>query len=365
MGKLKKNKDRSGRRGGLKIAAGAAFLLLAAALLGASALFRFDEWRGFDPSLILDCPKALRVYDADGNEALVTGPEKRIWVKLSELSDTTVNAFVSAEDARFYTHKGLDLYRICGAAWADIKAGGFVQGASTISQQLIKLSHLSSEKTIDRKLEEATLAYALERNYGKDEIMEMYLNYIYFGGGFYGIEAASLGYFGVHASELSAAQAAQLAGVLKSPTAYAPHLEPEASLSRRNTILRLMNEYGCLSDEEYAAAKAEECVLKNAIPSTQNAVITRAISEAEALSGLSREELLTGGYSIFTTLESGAQAECEALFSDDPLFPSDNAQGALVLLDSCGGIAAMGKSRSASFFAVPFSAALLRSEVSM
>lgn len=329
------------RKGAGKLALGLFLIIAAAGLIAASSLFRFDEWREFDPSLILDCPQALRIYDTEGKEVLVTGAEKRIWVKLSELSETTKYAFVSAEDARFYTHRGLDLYRICGAAWADIKAGGFVQGASTISQQLIKLSHLSSEKTIDRKLEEAALAAALERNYGKDEIMEMYLNYIYFGGGFYGIEAASLGYFGVHASELTAAQAAQLAGILKSPSAYAPHLDLEASLARRDTVLRLMNEYGYLSEEEYTAAKAEEFVLENALPSEQNAVITRAISEAEEATGLSREELLTGGYSIFTTLESGAQAECEALFAEGALFPSENAQGALVLLNAEGGIAAM------------------------
>ena len=147
-------------------------------MIAASAVFRFDEWHELDPSLITGCSKSLYIYDKDGELICAAGPEKRIWVDANTLKQHTIDAFVAAEDNRFYTHSGIDLYRIFGAAWADIKAGGYVQGASTISQQLIKLSHLSSEKTLDRKLEEAILATRLERLYDKDEIMEMYLNYI-------------------------------------------------------------------------------------------------------------------------------------------------------------------------------------------
>ena len=325
----------------LKLVFGALLLALSAGLIAASVIFRFDEWHDFEPSLIVNCPKALRVYDSDGNEVSVTGTEKRIWVSLDELQKHTVDAFVAAEDTRFYTHSGIDVYRIFGAAWADIKAGGYVQGASTISQQLIKLSHLSSEKTLDRKLEEAVLATQLEQAFSKDEIMEMYLNYIYFGGGFYGIETASLGYFGVHAGELTAAQSAQLAGILKSPSAYAPHLDPEASLSRRNNILRLMHEQGFLDEDEYEAAKAEESVITSALPSEWNALTETAIEEAARLTGKTREELLSGGYSIFTTMDSRISSTCEELMVNDAFFPSDNAQAALVVLDNEGGISAM------------------------
>ena len=129
----------------------------------------------------------------------------------------------------FMNIQGVDFIRIAGAAWEDIKAGGYAEGASTISQQLIKLTHLSADKTMSRKLEEAVLAYQMEQKYSKDEILEMYLNYVYFGGGYYGIEAAAMGYFGVHASELTIAQAAMLAGILKSPTNYAPHIDLAAS----------------------------------------------------------------------------------------------------------------------------------------
>ena len=344
--KIKKVKPGKTKLGAvLKLVFGCFLLLAAGLLIAASFVFHFNEWHDFDPKLILECPEALMIYDSDNELVSVMGTEKRIWIGIDGISKHTIDAFISAEDARFYTHSGIDLYRIFGAAWADLKAGGYVQGASTISQQLIKLSHLSSEKTLDRKLEEAVLATKLESVFSKDEIMEMYLNYIYFGGGYYGIEAASLGYFGVHASELSAAQSAQLAGILKSPSSYAPHIDMEASVSRRNNVLRLMRDYGCLSEEEYSEAKNEECVLSPALPSERNALIDRALEEAERLTGITSDELLTGGYSLYLSLNSGIQEACESIFRDSSLFPSDNAQGALVVLDSYGGIGAMLGSR--------------------
>jgi penicillin-binding protein 1A len=325
----------------IKLTVGLLLLITGIGLMAAPGIFKFSEWREFDPSLITGCNKALLVYDKEGELAAVLGPEKRIWISMDEVSPSTVNAFVASEDARFYTHKGLDLYRIFGAAWADVKAGGYVQGASTISQQLIKLSHLSSEKTLGRKLEEAVLATKLERSFDKDEIMEMYLNYIYFGGGYYGLEAASLGYFGVHARDLSTAQSAQLAGILKSPTAYAPHLDPDASLKRRNSVLFQMHERGFLNEDEYEAALKEESSLSCALPASSNELIDRCIEEAISLTGLEREELLTGGYSIYSTLDSDIYETARRLVSDNALFPSENAQCAFAVIDSEGGISAL------------------------
>ncbi|MCR5809194.1 MAG: PBP1A family penicillin-binding protein [Clostridiales bacterium] len=340
-----KNRDKQKKlkrsRAGLKIGFGLFLLLIGSALIAASYAFRFEEWRDLDPKLITGCPKSLLVYDRNGELVSVLGTEKRIWVDYDRLNKHTVDAFVSVEDARFYTHKGIDLYRIFGAAWADLKAGSYVQGASTISQQLIKLSHLSSEKTIDRKLEEAVLALQLEKAFDKNEIMEMYLNYIYFGGGYYGIEAASLGYFGVHAEELTTAQSAQLAGILKSPSAYAPHIDPEASLARRNTVLRLMHENGFIDDAEYGSAKAEECILSSAIPSYRGLIIDRSIEEAAEKIGITREELLTGGYSVYLAMDSRIEEFCHRLMGESETYPSEKAQGALVVLNRSGGIEAV------------------------
>ncbi|MCR5610704.1 MAG: transglycosylase domain-containing protein [Clostridiales bacterium] len=325
----------------IKLVFGSLLLFVSAALIAASVVFRFDEWHELDTSLIIDCPQALTVLDSEGNVLSMLGGEKRIWIGTDKLQKHTLNAFVSAEDARFYTHTGVDLYRIFGAAWADLKAGDYVQGASTISQQLIKLSHLSREKTLDRKLEEAVLATELEKHYSKDEIMEMYLNYVYFGGGFYGIEAASMGYFGIHACELSAAQSALLAGILKSPSAYAPHLDFSASNGRKLTVLRLMHDYGYLTDDEYAAACKEEITIKNGLPREMNDLIAYAIKEASAVTGLSREELYSGGYSVYTTLDPAVNGNCAGMFSDGGMFPSDNAQAAIVVIGRDGGILSM------------------------
>ena len=193
-------------------------------LCGAVKTLGMDRWVDFDVYRITGCDRTSIIYD--GQSDVVTrlhGVQDRTWVSISELQPSTVYAFISAEDARFFEHEGVDVIRIAGAIVADIKAGSYVQGASTISQQLIKLSHLTSEKTISRKAEEAALAYEMERQYSKEDILEMYLNYVYFGGGYYGIEAAAEGYFGVHASDLTLDQSAMLAGILKSPSGYAPH----------------------------------------------------------------------------------------------------------------------------------------------
>lgn len=323
-----------------------ALLFAAAALVVAAECVRAARAADFDAERITGAERSTLVYDAAGELACVlSSGEKRIPIKLDELSETTKYAFISAEDARFYEHSGVDVIRVFGAAWADLKAMRLKEGASTIGQQLVKLSHLSGEKTIERKLTEVFLTLEMEREFTKDEILEMYLNYVYFGGGFYGIEAASLGYFGVHASELTAAQAAQLAGVLKSPSGYAPHLDPEKSLARRNNVLSLMEKYGHLSHEEAESAKAEPCILQNAIPEERSAAVSLALREAADALGVGTDELRRGGYVVRTTLDSAAQSALDELMGTDALFPCENAQGACVLLGRDGAIRALAGSR--------------------
>lgn len=343
--KKKNSSKRERRRGPLKIVFGCAMLVIALLILTACTLFRFDRWHKLDPERILGCERSLLIYDGSGELVCAMGSVKRIWVGIDSIPQSIRNAFVAAEDARFYKHDGIDLYRIFGAAWADIKAGGYVQGASTISQQLIKLSHLSTEKTLERKLEEAVLAAELESRFDKDEILEMYLNYVYFGGGYYGIEAASLGYFGKHASELTTAQAAQLAGVLKSPSAYAPHLDREASLARRNTVLKLMREYGYIDEDELTAAQNEVFEPVNAFPSERSCYTDYAVKEACKILGMEEKELLKSGYSLYTALDSGLDGCCADLFMNDESFPTELAQGALAVTRNDGSIIAMQGSR--------------------
>ncbi len=334
------------RRIFLRTLLGIMLLGLSFLLFGAVYVLRLDAWKEFDSNKILGAPQALLVYDGAGQEiSCLSGQETRISISIDQVPLHVRQAFISAEDTRFYDHIGVDFIRIFGAAWEDIKAGGYVQGASTISQQLVKLSHLSTEKVMSRKLEEAVLAYQMEQQFTKDQILEMYLNYVNFGGGYYGIEAAAMGYFGVHASELTVAQGALLAGVLKAPGHYAPHLHMDASIERRNLILRLMQEYGYLSAEECAAAQSEEVVLKsNLNKEVRGYYIDLALQQACATLNISMTELLTGGYRIHTAMDSALQDKCEEILKNNELFPPEaqDAQAALVVVDTrTGGVAAL------------------------
>ena len=334
------------RRIFLRTLLGVMLLGLSFLLFGAVYVLRLDAWTEFDPNKILGAPQALLVYDGAGQEiSCLSGQETRISISIDQVPLHVRQAFISAEDARFYEHIGVDFIRILGAAWEDIKAGGYVQGASTISQQLVKLSHLSTEKVMSRKLEEAVLAYQMEQQYSKDQILEMYLNYVNFGGGYYGIEAAAQGYFGVHASELTVAQGALLAGVLKAPGHYAPHLHMEASIERRNLVLRLMQEYGYLSEEECAAAQSEKVELKSSLnKEVRGYYVDLALQQACATLNISMTDLLTGGYRIHTAMDSGLQSKCEEILKNNELFPPEaqDAQAALVVVDTrTGGVAAL------------------------
>ena len=318
-------------------------------LCGAVKTLGMDRWVDFDVYRITGCDRTSIIYD--GQSDMVTrlhGVQDRTWVSISELQPSTVYAFISAEDARFFEHEGVDVIRIAGAIVADIKAGSYVQGASTISQQLIKLSHLTSEKTISRKAEEAALAYEMERQYSKEDILEMYLNYVYFGGGYYGIEAAAEGYFGVHASDLTLDQSAMLAGILKSPSGYAPHINYAASINRRNNILRLMRDYGYITDDEKKQASARRPTILHDKNEEYSGYYTDAVTKsAAALMGITVDELIRGGYSIYSAMDSDIQHYCEEMFKNGELFPAEDSEAAIVVLEpSTGMVVAMVGGRS-------------------
>lgn len=318
-------------------------------LCGAVKTLGMDRWVDFDVYRITGCDRTSIIYD--GQSDVVTrlhGVQDRTWVSISELQPSTVYAFISAEDARFFEHEGVDVIRIAGAIVADIKAGSYVQGASTISQQLIKLSHLTSEKTISRKAEEAALAYEMERQYSKEDILEMYLNYVYFGGGYYGIEAAAEGYFGVHASDLTLDQSAMLAGILKSPSGYAPHINYAASINRRNNILRLMRDYGYITDDEKKQAAAKRPTILHDKNEEYSGYYTDAVTKsAAALMGITVDELIRGGYSIYSAMDSDIQHYCEEMFKNGELFPAEDSEAAIVVLEpSTGMVVAMVGGRS-------------------
>ncbi len=326
----------------------AAALLLLTPLIAASVwIFSQDAWHALDLDKILITEETLLVNDRDGTPiSRLYLRENRVSIDATTLPKHVTDAFLAAEDARFYTHPGFDLIRICGAALNDLKAGSYVEGASTITQQLIKLTHLSAIKTLDRKVDEAILSYRLEQILSKDEILTCYLNRVYFGGGYYGIEAAAEGYFGVHASELTLAQSALLAGVLKSPATYAPHLRPEASVGRRGVILDLMTGYGMITEAQAAQAKREPLTLvADRLKQRHSYAIDLALSEAADLLHCDIDTLLQSGCTVETAIDTNAQSIAETAFRNDAYFPrfgDESCEGALVLIDAkTGGISAI------------------------
>ena len=205
------------------------------------------------------------IYDANGN--LITdykGTEDRIMVSIDEMPKMLKDAFVAVEDARFYTHNGVDIKRIIGAFVTNFTTGS-MQGASTITQQLIKQTLLSSEQSYKRKLQEAYLAMQLETRYTKDQILESYLNTIFLGGNYYGVQVAANGYFGKSLNQLTLRECAMLAGLTRSPNYYNPRANfytrntpgsttPDITNNRTNYVLRQMRDNGMITSREYTQA---------------------------------------------------------------------------------------------------------------
>lgn len=331
-------------------------LLLTLLMIGAGAFlwayFAFDmpSWQRLSPEKLENLMQTSIVYDRSGVQvAALSGPENRTVVPITRVPEHVKNAFIAAEDLRFYSHSGFDIVRMAGALVANLKSGGIREGASTITQQLVKLTHLSSERTWRRKLEEIYLAYCLEQDYEKDEILEMYLNTIYFGRGAYGIQAAAQAYFGVDVEQLSLVQAAALAAAIKAPSAYAPHLYPESNASRRAYILRTMAENDMISSDAAQQAIDESVwvIVRENTQTDAGWFVDAAIAQAEEILGVSSGALLSGGYEIHTTLDASLQSIADALYDDASLFPPDASDGtpvqsALVCVESdTGAIAAI------------------------
>lgn len=300
-----------------------------------------DDWKNFDPSDVAKMDQSTIIYDSDGQEiTTVYATQNRINISLSTIPKDVINAFLAVEDARFYEHNGVDVIRILGSLVNDIKSMSLKEGASTISQQLIKNTVLTNKKTFDRKLQEAFMAIELESAYSKDEILELYLNNVYFGSGAYGIEAASLKYFSKHASELTLIEGVALVATLKAPSNYAPDVKPEANAQRRNLILSLMVENEFLSQEAADHTKNLSLTLneKDFSVYPHGYYADLALSEAESLLSLSTSEVLTGGYKIYTCLDTQLQSYLEEIFTNDKNFPAnaadgEKAQAAVVIMD--------------------------------
>ena len=305
-------------------------VLLLASAAAFFVVFDVGNWQKLDPGRLHGLAQTSSLYDADGElMSELRGVENRTLVSLSEVPKHTQLAFIAAEDLRFYTHRGIDVYRIFGALRSNLKSGSRVEGASTITQQLAKLTHLSSEKTIRRKLEEIFLAFQIERQYSKDEILEMYLNTVYFGRGAYGLQAASRAFFGVDAGELTLVQSASLAAAIKAPSVYAPHMSPDSNNSRRNYILQTMLDNGFITQEEYDEAAGQSLWVLAEQEDTQvySWYVDEVLRESSVWLGLTTDEVIRGGFSIYTAFDGRLQRIADDVYADSSLFPSGASDG--------------------------------------
>ena len=295
--------------------------------------------------------QATIIYDKDENKATALSTNRTEGIKIETLPPHIKNAVVAIEDERFYEHNGFDIKGIARAFFSNLLNLSITGGGSTITQQLTKNALLSPEQTYKRKIEELFLAVEIEKHYQKDEILEMYLNQVYFGSGSWGIGQASKKYFNKPIDQVSISEAALLAGLLQSPSATDPYRHYQRAIDRRDVVLYKMKELGMISNSDYKTAKTETIKLVDGggsfidrkFPYYVDAVLNEAIADF----GLTQEEILTRGYQIYTQMDQNQQAALEKVYSKNALFPysrdrSTLVQSGAVLLDpASGGIRAV------------------------
>jgi penicillin-binding protein 1A len=307
-----------------------------------------------------------RVYSADKELLDEFFLEKRDPVPLQSIPRYLTAALVATEDRKFYKHTGVDIKGITRAIIRDIQAGGFVEGASTITQQLAKTLFLTPRKTIVRKIKEAILAFQLERRYTKNEILQLYLNQVYFGSGAYGVQSAAEIFFGKSVQNLSLAESALIAGMPKSPSRYSPLVNKDLARQRRNIVLQQMLTMKIITEDEYNQAVTAEIVLEDRNKSLNRApyFVEYVQKKIEKLLGASK--LYKSGLSIYTTLNLDLQEAAQTAVDDglrslqtrmtaNVILPAD-PQAALVCTDiKSGGILAMVGGRN--YYESPFNRA--------
>ncbi len=260
------------------------------------------------------------IYSLDG-EVIKTFTVFRFEkVSIDDIPADLKNAVISTEDKNFYKHRGFDTLGLVRSVFANIKAGSLKQGASTITQQLARILFLSNERTFDRKIKELIIAHRIEKTISKNEILELYLNSVYLGSGTYGVLSASKTYFDKELNELTLAEAALIAGLPQAPSVYSPFQNPEAAINRRNQVLKRMYKTGCITKDQYEAAKKEDLHLstKPRLYSFNKApyFIDFVLNELERL-GFEEQEISQGGLKIYTTLDLKSQVAAQDAIVND------------------------------------------------
>lgn len=280
-------------------------------------------------------PENSKILAADGSLLTeVHGEQNREAITLEEIPAALQKAVIATEDDKFYEHEGVDWEAILRALWANIVHGSVVQGGSTITQQYVKNAYVGTEKTVWRKVQEAYLAYQLEKKYSKKKILEFYLNDVYFGQGCYGIYTAARRYFGKLPQQLTLSECALLTGLIRSPSYYDPYKRPAEAVGRRNLVLSVMYNKGYINSLEMAAARSEPL---NLVPPGTNFVPRRAPYFCDyVISSLCKKygdkTVFQGGLRIYTTLDPNLQETAEEVIANE-MNPNKGPDAALCCID--------------------------------
>ncbi|WP_066176038.1 transglycosylase domain-containing protein [Bacillus marinisedimentorum] len=303
-------------------------------LIGILGLYVYTKMEGPPPLAV----QQTSVYYGSGGEKLGESHngQNRHWVKLNDVSEAAIEATISIEDKKFFSHRGFDYKRIAGAALADLKAMAKVQGASTITQQYARNLYLGHDKTWKRKLKEALYTLRLEVNYTKEQILEGYLNTIYYGHGIYGIEAAANFYFDKPASELTIGEASLLSGIPKGPARYSPLINKDNAISRQENVLAAMVSTGTLTEGEAEKARGEELTFrtkqKEEKPLLAPYFLDVVKKQLKSDVKLDEQTIEMGGLKVYTTLDPSIQKIAEEKVKET-IAPDSGIQAAVVVMD--------------------------------
>ncbi|MGN6500340.1 MAG: transglycosylase domain-containing protein [Tsuneonella sp.] len=312
--------------GGAAALLGALFLALAVGF-AARSMPSYYQLKAVQPG------QTIVVRARDGSEIIELGPSYGKWLDSNEIPQVMKDAMVSVEDRRFYSHPGVDPWGLARAVYVWLTGAKRLEATSTITQQLARNLFLNSNRSLDRKVREAILAMALEAKFSKQQILELYLNKVYFGGGAYGIDSASRKFFSHDATHLSVGEAAIIAGLVKAPSRFSPTADVDAAVDRANVVLKLMREQGRISASEAAVDPSTVKLKKDAGQNSARYFTDWALPQLDILLPETSEPI-----EVWTTLDTGMQrAASAAITANVP----KGTQGALVSMDRDGAILAM------------------------
>ena len=334
-------------------------LFIAAFLLGGGVFLYYANKAPELSESKLVATTSSKIYDSKNELIADLGAERRVNAQSSDIPTDLVNAIVSIEDHRFFNHRGIDSIRIAGAFLRNLRSNSGLQGGSTLTQQLIKLTYFSTstaDQTLSRKVQEAWLAIQLERTATKQEILTYYVNKVYMSNGNYGMQTAAENYYGKDLKDLSIPQLALLAGMPQAPNQYDPYSHPEAALERRNLVLSEMQRQGYLTAEQYETAintpitdGLQSLKSVNSYPQYMDNYLKEVIDQVEQETGYN---LLTTGMEVYTNVDQEVQKHLWDVYNTDQYvnYPDDDIQAASTIIDVSNGkvIAQLGSRHQAS-----------------